>query len=62
MGANKGFIELETAIRNVNRALPLEADNIMSGYWGVVAIWVTHPPWPWRVPLSVICSVILLSL
>lgn len=39
-------------------ASPLDADRIMSGYWGVVAIWVTHPLWPFRVPLSVICSVI----
>ncbi len=34
-------------------------DRIMSGNWGVVAIWVTHPLWPLRVPLTVICSVIL---
>lgn len=39
-------------------ASPLDADRIMSGYWGVVAIWVTHPLWPLRVPLNVICSVI----
>ncbi len=40
-------------------ASPRDADRIMSGYWGVVAIWVTHPLWPFRVPLTVICSVIL---
>lgn len=39
-------------------ASPLDADRIMSGYWGVVAIWVTHPLWPFRVPRNVICSVI----
>lgn len=39
-------------------ASPRDADRIMSGYWGVVAIWVTHPLWPLRVPLTVICSVI----
>lgn len=38
---------------------PRDADRIMSGYWGVVAIWVTHPLCPFRVPLTVICSVIL---
>lgn len=37
---------------------PRDADSIMSGYWGVVAIWVIHPLWPFRVPLNVICSVI----
>lgn len=40
-------------------ASPRDADRIMSGYWGVVAIWVTHPLCPFRVPLTVICSVIL---
>ena len=39
--------------------LPREADKIMSGNCGVVAICVTHPPWPWRVPRNVICSVIV---
>lgn len=39
-------------------ASPRDADRIMSGYWGVVAIWVTHPLCPFRVPLTVICSVI----
>lgn len=39
--------------------LPRDADRIISGNWGVVAIWVTHPLWPLRVPLTVICSVIL---
>ena len=29
----------------------------MSGNWGVVAIWVTQPLWPLRVPRRVICSV-----
>lgn len=37
--------------------VPREADNIMSGNWGVVAIWVTQPLWPLRVPRRVICSV-----
>lgn len=32
--------------------LPREEDNIMSGYFGFVAIWVTHPLCPRRVPLS----------
>ena len=36
--------------------IPLEAERITSGNWGVVAIWVTQPPWPWRVPRKVICS------
>lgn len=40
-------------------ASPRDADRIISGYWGVVAIWVTHPLCPFRVPLTVICSVIL---
>jgi len=31
----------------------------MSGNCGVVAICVTHPPWPWRVPRNVICSFIV---
>lgn len=39
--------------------LPREADRIISGNCGVVAIWVTHPLWPFSVPLTVICSVIL---
>ena len=30
---------------------PLEAESIMSGTPGVVAICVTHPPWPFKVPL-----------
>ena len=38
---------------------PRDADRIMSGNCGVVAIWVTQPVWPLRVPLTVICSVIL---
>lgn len=41
-------------------ASPRDADRIMSGYCGVVAIWVTHPLWPFRVPLTVICSVIFI--
>lgn len=36
--------------------LPLEDDNNMSVLWGVVAIWVTHPLCPLRVPRRVICS------
>lgn len=42
----------------VGETSPRDADSIMSGYWGVVAIWLTHPLWPFRVPLNVICSVI----
>lgn len=29
-----------------NLSVPLEEDSTISGYWGVVAIWVTHPPCP----------------
>ena len=32
--------------------LPLDADKIMSGNLGLVAIWVTQPLWPRRVPRS----------
>jgi hypothetical protein len=32
--------------------LPREHDRIISGYFGFVAIWVTHPLWPRRVPLN----------
>jgi hypothetical protein len=32
--------------------LPREHDRIISGYLGFVAIWVTHPLWPRRVPLN----------
>lgn len=46
-------------IRSMQNILPREDDNTISGYWGVVAICVTHPPCPWRVPLSVICSAIV---
>lgn len=42
--------------------LPRDADRIMSGNCGVVAIWVTHPLWPFSVPLTVICSVILATI
>lgn len=37
--------------------VPRDADRIMSGNCGVVAIWVTQPLWPLRVPRRVICSV-----
>lgn len=43
--------------RPASQLVPREADRIMSGNWGVVAIWVTHPLWPLRVPRRVICSV-----
>ena len=48
------FLQTQT-----NMHIPREADRIMSGYCGVVAIWVTHPPWPERVPRRVIWSPIL---
>ena len=34
-------------------------DRIMSGYLGLVVIWVTQPLWPLRVPLNCRVSVIL---
>ena len=37
--------------------LPLEADRIISGTAGVVAICVTQSPWPFSVPRSFSCSV-----
>lgn len=43
----------------VNMDLPREDDKIMSGYFGLVAIWVTHPLCPRRVPLSCRVSDIL---
>ncbi len=46
------------AARDKQYLSPLDADRIMSGNCGVVAIWVTQPLWPFRVPLTVICSVI----
>lgn len=39
--------------------LPREALKIMSGYLGFVAIWVTHPEWPIRVPFNCKVSLIL---
>lgn len=41
--------------------LPREEDKIMSGYFGFVAICVTHPLWPRSVPRSCRVSVILNS-
>ena len=38
--------------------LPRDADKIRSEYFGFVAIWVTHPLWPRKVPLSCSVSVI----
>lgn len=40
--------------------LPRDDDKIMSGYLGFVAIWVTHPEWPIKVPFNCKVSVILL--
>jgi hypothetical protein len=34
------------------RDLSLELERIMSGYLGLVVIWVTQPLWPLRVPLN----------
>lgn len=42
--------------------LPRDDDKIMSGYFGLVAIWVTHPLWPIRVPRRWSVSVIFLVL
>lgn len=39
--------------------VPRDADRIMSGNCGVVAICVTQPLWPLRVPRRVICSVMV---
>jgi hypothetical protein len=41
--------------------VPRELDKIISGRWGVVAIWVTQPLCPFKVPRRVICSAILAS-
>lgn len=41
--------------------LPREADKIMSGNFGLVAIWVTHPLWPRRVPRSFNDSLFIFS-
>lgn len=38
--------------------VPRDADKIMSGYFGLVAIWVTHPLCPIRVPRRCKVSVI----
>lgn len=43
----------------MNLTLPRDEDKIMSGYFGLVAIWVTQPLWPLRVPLSFKVSDIL---
>lgn len=37
---------------NLTSDLPREEDRIMSGYLGLVAIWVTQPLWPSSVPLN----------
>lgn len=47
---------------NLQDCWPLEADKIMSGTAGVVAIWVTQPPCPFRVLLKRSCSVIFARL
>lgn len=36
--------------------LSREAERTMSGYCGVVAIWVTQPLWPTRTPFKASCS------
>ena len=41
--------------------IPLEALRMISGFAAVVAICVTQPECPLRVPLSFSCSVILLQ-
>merc|ERR1711974_165887 len=41
------------------RDLSREDDRIMSGYLGLVAIWVTHPLWPSRVPRRLRFSLML---
>lgn len=43
----------------IKNILPREDDKIMSGYFGLVAIWVTQPLWPHNVPRSFKVSVIL---
>lgn len=48
----------DTCVKYVKRSLPREEDKIMSGYLGFVAICVTQPLWPHRVPLSFKVSVI----
>ena len=44
------------------RDLSLLEDRIMSGYLGLVVIWVTHPLWPLRVPRSCRVSVMVAEL
>lgn len=44
--------------KNIWRDLPRDDDKIMSGYLGLVAIWVTHPLCPQRIPLGFKVSVI----
>ena len=41
------------------RDLSLDDERIMSGYLGLVVIWVTQPLWPRSVPRSCRVSVIL---
>ena len=45
--------------RKHQKNLPRELDKIYSGFTGFVAIWVTHPLWPLRVPFSTSCSVMM---
>ena len=40
--------------------LSRDADKMISGFSGVVAIDVTHPPWPFKTPLNDNCSPIFL--
>lgn len=44
--------------KNIWGDLPRDDDKIMSGYLGLVAIWVTHPLCPQRIPLGFKVSVI----
>lgn len=44
--------------RSMANALPRDELKIMSGYFGFVAIWVTQPEWPMRVPFNCKVSVI----
>lgn len=58
--AQSTFIEIFHKFFRKNY-LPRDEDKIMSGYFGLVAIWVTHPLWPNKVPRLCNVSVIFLS-
>lgn len=58
--ANKRYTQAAVKISIFHRLyLPREADRIISGYFGLVAICVTQPLCPLRVPRSCIVSVML---